>query len=138
MTVGKQKNEPHTDLRVSLYLKVVVTQVALHPELEDGCGVIATSSCLLGVVAHAHSHVGSTSITPDVERELKPTRSTVRERETISTEEKGKCRRNKRRGYELRREKSDEEFHRMMRIPRSSFLALSRSGCEPWKVFSDP
>ena len=69
---------------------MVVTQVALHPELEDGCGVIATSSGLLGVVAHAHSHVGSTSITPDVERELKPTRSTVKERETISTEEKGK------------------------------------------------
>ena len=61
-----------TDLWVSLYLKVVVTQVTLHSKLEDGCCVIVANSGFLGIVAYAHSNVGSTATTPDIERELKP------------------------------------------------------------------
>ena len=64
------------DLWVGLNLKVVVAQVALHPELQDGRGVVVAHFGLLRVVADAHADVGATPIAPDVERELKPGRST--------------------------------------------------------------
>lgn len=59
---------PH--LRISLYLKVVITEMTFHPKLEDGGGVVATHSCLLGIVPHAHADVSATPTTPDVVGQL--------------------------------------------------------------------
>lgn len=59
-------------LRVSLNLKVTVTQVALHSELVDGRGVVVTHLRLLGIIAYPHTHVRATPITPDVVRKFKP------------------------------------------------------------------
>ena len=59
-------------LWICLYLKVVVTEVALHPELEDGGGVVPPHCRLLGVVTDTHTNVSSTSTAPDVIGELKP------------------------------------------------------------------
>ncbi len=59
-------------LRICLYLKVTVTEMTLHSELEDGCGVVLPHLCFLSVVSHSHTQVLSTSPTPHVERELKP------------------------------------------------------------------
>lgn len=58
-------------LGVSLYFKVIVTEVTLHSELEDGCGVVVSNGCLLGIVSHPHSHMRATPTTPDVVRKLK-------------------------------------------------------------------
>ena len=44
-------------LGVGLDLKVTVTQVALHSELEDGCGVIVAHFALFSIVAHTHTHM---------------------------------------------------------------------------------
>lgn len=59
-------------LWVCLYLKVVITEVTLHPELEDGCGVVLADCGLLSIVAHTHAHMGTTPSTPDVVRQLEP------------------------------------------------------------------
>ena len=55
-----------THLRVSLYLKVVVTEVTFHPELEYRGGVVTTNGCLLGIVTNTHPNMSTTSTTPDV------------------------------------------------------------------------
>lgn len=61
-------------LGVCLYLKVAVTEVALHSKLVDGCGVVVAHLCLLGIVAYPHTHMRATPITPDVVRKLETTR----------------------------------------------------------------
>ena len=55
-----------------MYLKVVVAEMALHPELEDGRGIVVSNARFLGVVAHTHSQMLTTSSTPDVVWEFKP------------------------------------------------------------------
>lgn len=60
-----------TYFRVSLYLKVVVTEMALHPELKYRCGVVATDSRLLGIVTNTHTNVSTTPTTPNVIGKLK-------------------------------------------------------------------
>ena len=62
----------HTHLGVSLYFEVVVTEVALHAELEDWSGVVVAHCGLLCIVADTHANMGATPSTPDVVRQLKP------------------------------------------------------------------
>ena len=59
---------------VGLDLDVVRTEVTLHAELVDGCGVVVAHLGLLGVVPYAHPDVVPTPLTPDVVRHLKPAR----------------------------------------------------------------
>ena len=44
-------------LGIRLDLKVVVTEVALHPKLENGSGVVIPHFALLCIVAHSHAHM---------------------------------------------------------------------------------
>ena len=46
--------------------------MTLHPELEDGSGVVVTHRRLLRIVADTHTNMGATPTTPDVVRQLKP------------------------------------------------------------------
>lgn len=59
-------------LWVGLNLEVIVTEVALHAELEDGCGVVFAYSGLLCVVPDTHADMRPTAIAPDVVWQLKP------------------------------------------------------------------
>ena len=47
----------HTHLRVRLYLKLVVTEMALHPELKDGRTIILAHRHLLRIVPHTYMGV---------------------------------------------------------------------------------
>ena len=58
-------------LGVGLDLKVTVTQVTLHSELEDGCGVIVAHFALFCIVAHTHTHMRAAAIAPDIVGKLK-------------------------------------------------------------------
>lgn len=81
-----------TNLWISLKLDVVVTQMALHPELPNRSRVVISDFWLISIVPYTyginsyikhpcllpwgatcptHSHVISTSITPDVVRQFK-------------------------------------------------------------------
>ena len=59
-------------LRISLNFEIVVAKVALHPELEDGRGIVVSNARLLCVVAHTHAQMLTTPSTPDVVREFEP------------------------------------------------------------------
>lgn len=66
--------ETLANLWVCLNLKVVVTQVTLHPKLVYGSTVVVAHFGFLCVVANTHPHMRATAIAPYVVGELKPLR----------------------------------------------------------------
>lgn len=59
-------------LGICLNLKVTITEVTLHSELEDWCAVVLADLGLLGIVSHPHTQVLPTAPTPHIVGQLKP------------------------------------------------------------------